>query len=220
MLDHCVQMLNLHGGEDVLDAGCGHGGTLLYLARLLRCQGTGLTISLKQAQIARENAAKARLGDWVSFVVDDADTFQFPAKAFDLVWAMESSEHFGNKANFFHNVAHALRPGGQLLLAAWTGSMEQPRVREVARVFLCPELWTAAQYTNAIVMAGMRVTQCENLTSQVVRTWKICKQRAQAARPVVKLLPRSAREFVEGIKIILDAYCSGDLTYTVVTASI
>jgi hypothetical protein len=27
-------------------------------------------------------------------------------------------------------------------------------------------------------------------------------------------LPRAAREFVEGIDIILDAYRSGDLTYT------
>jgi len=35
----------------------------------------------------------------------------------------------------------------------------------------------------------------------------------------VKLLPRAAREFVEGIEIILDAYRSGDLTYTVIAAT-
>jgi tocopherol O-methyltransferase len=220
MLDHCVQLLNLRGGEHVLDVGCGHGGTLLYLTRMLHCQTTGLTISPKQAHIARENAKKAGIEDWINFVVADADTFQFPGEAFDVVWVMESSEHFSNKPNFFRNVARALRPGAQLLLAAWTGSMKQPRVREVARAFLCPELWTAEQYGSAIEMAGIRVKRYENLTSQVVRTWEICDQRVQAAGPVVRLLPRLAQEFVDGIRIILDAYRSGDLTYTVVTATL
>jgi len=219
MLDHCVQMLNLRGGEDVLDVGCGHGGTLLYLARSFDCQATGLTLSPKQARIARENADKAGLDGRLKLILDDADTFPFPAKAFDVVWTMESSEHFSDKTRFFRNVARALRPGGQLLLAAWTGSMQRARIREVARAFLCPELWTAEKYRDAIEMAGMRVKECENLTCQVVRTWEICEQRVHAAGPVVKLLPQAAREFVAGIAVILDAYRSRDLTYTVVAAS-
>ena len=93
--------------------------------------------------------------------------------------------------------------------------MQSPRVREVARAFLCPELWTAGQYSPATETAGLRVDHCEDLTAGVVRTWEICREHARTARAVVKLLPRAAREFVEGIDIILDAYRSGDLTYTV-----
>ena len=154
----------------------------------------------------------------MSFEVANADHFQFPASAFDLVWTMESSEHFADKSRYFTNVAHTLRPGGQLLLAAWTGAMDRPLVREVGRAFLCPELWTAEQYQSAIESSGMRVRKRENLTSRILSTWEICQERARAASVAVKLLPRAAREFVEGIDIILDAYRSGDLTYSVIVA--
>ena len=218
LLDYCIQLLDLRGSEEVLDVGCGHGGTLLYLACRLDCTGTGLTISPKQARIARENADKANTDGKLRFIVDDADAFPFPAASFDLVWTMESSEHFFNKAQFFRKSASALCPNGQLLLTAWTGSMDRPRIRQVALAFLCPELWTVEQYKCAVELAGMRVTHCEDLTAKVLRTWEVCQERAQAAAPLVKLLPRAAREFVKGIDFILDAYRSGELTYTVMTA--
>jgi cyclopropane fatty-acyl-phospholipid synthase-like methyltransferase len=131
---------------------------------------------------------------------------------------MESSEHFCDKAGFFRNVAQSLRPGGKLLLAAWTGSMDNPRVGEVARIFLCPELWTAEQYASAIESAGMRVTCCEDLSANAIRTWEVCRERVAMAKPVFKLMPRAVQEFAAGMDLILEAYRSGDLTYTVMSA--
>ena len=80
MLDYCVSLLDLRPEANVLDVGCGHGGTLLHLARLLSCTGTGLTLSPKQAKLAREQAGKAGAEGRVSFVVDNADTFKFPCR--------------------------------------------------------------------------------------------------------------------------------------------
>ena len=219
MLDYCVNLLGLPSPVHVLDVGCGHGGTLIHLAQKLSCSGTGLTLSSKQARLASVHSIKAGVERRVTFEVANADSFSFPAAAFDLVWTMESSEHFADKPRYFTQVARTLRPGGQLLLAAWTGSMDLPRVREVGRAFLCPELWTADQYQSAIESAGLRVRHREDLTARILSTWEICQERARAASLAVKLLPHAAREFVEGIDIILDAYRSGDLTYTIIVAT-
>src|SRR6185312_15056232 len=94
MLEHCINLLGFSSGAHVLDVGCGHGGTLIHLARSQACSGMGLTLSPKQARLAREHAAKAGVEQLLTFEIGNADSFHFPASAFDLVWTMESSEHF------------------------------------------------------------------------------------------------------------------------------
>ena len=217
LLDYCIARVN-PAGSDVLDVGCGHGGTAIRLAKRCDCRVLGLTISEKQARLARQNAKFAGVEATATFIMQDAESYEYPAAAFDVVWTMESSEHFHDKEQYFRNVAATLRPGGRLLLAAWTGTMTSAKVREVARAFLCPELWAATHYQAAIEAAGMRVRSCEDLSRQVMRTWEICQKTAQATKPVVNLLGEAAREFVGGIDSILEAYRSGDLTYSVMVA--
>jgi len=220
LLEYCIATMQLRPHARVLDVGCGHGGTAIYLAAKSGCQVEALTLSEKQAAIARENAARCGVEDKVRVVVDDADSSDFPSEAFDIVWTMESCEHFADKAAYFRRAAAAMRSGGSLLLATWTGSTSSPRVLAVAEAFLCPELQSVEQYIVQMEAAGLRLQSRADLTSQVVKTWEICQERARLAAPAVKLLPEAARRFVAGIPIILDAYGSGDLTYAVLTAAV
>jgi tocopherol O-methyltransferase len=218
LLDHCLHLARPATGCFVLDVGCGHGATAVHLVREFGCQVVGLTISEKQALLARENARHAGVQQNTTFLVHDAESYVYPPAHFDLVWTMESSEHFADKRRYLQNVAGTLKPGGKLLLAAWSGSMDSAAVRAVAAACLCPALWTAEQYRVAVAAAGLQVLCCQDLTQKVARTWEICRQRARLARLAVSLLPRPAREFVQGIDLIVNAYAAGELKYAVMTA--
>jgi tocopherol O-methyltransferase len=218
LVDHCVSLLGVKGHARVLDVGCGHGGTAVHLAHAYGWQVTGITISPKQAKIAREKAAQARMSALTEFLVEDAEQYSYPREAYDIVWTMESSEHFRDKEAYLQKAAQTLPAGGKLLVTAWTGAMQSARGRAVAEAFLCPELWTAEQYGRAMREAGLLPDAHEDLTERVVRTWEICRARAAAVPGVVALLPKTVRAFVAGIDVILDAYRSGDLRYSVLTA--
>src|SRR5260370_6902186 len=109
-----------------------------------------LTLSHKQVLLAKNNARRAGVEAFTCLVVANAETHFFPTGVIDLVWTMESPEHFGHKSHYFLHAALALRPGGRLMLAAWTGSMQNSRVRSVANTFLCPSLQTAEDYRQQL----------------------------------------------------------------------
>ena len=203
MLERCVALTGLQKKSHVLDVGCGHGGTAVYLAHKYNCTVRGLTISEKQAKRARLNAKAAGVAERGEIKLADADSYDFPWQAYDLVWTMESSEHFANKPAYFQHVAQTLKPGGVLLLAAWTGDMRNVAVREVASLFLCPELQSCTRYAEQISAAGLRLVVAEDLTEQVIRTWEICRHRATAGRLAAWALPSGIRAFVAGIDAIM-----------------
>lgn len=222
LLRLCARMLGLQSGSSelrALDVGCGNGATSTYLASEFGYQVDGITLSPKQRRIAESLAAAAGLSrSQVSFSVEDAEVRRYLAGAYDLVWVMESSEHFSNKSLFLKRAGYSLRARGRFLLAAWTGSMRRTRVRRVAEYFLCPHLISAQDYIDHIEASGMMVTDSVDLTATIVRTWDICLQRARAFEFLLPVAPAEIRRFVDAIHVIRDAYDAGDLTYSVITA--
>jgi tocopherol O-methyltransferase len=216
MLEHCACLAGIQRGWRVLDVGCGHGATCVYLASQYGCESTGITVSDRQGELCEENAERAQVK--AEFIVADAEAIEFPAAVFDCIWTMESSEHFADKAAYFRKAAQALRPGGMLLLAAWTGSMALTPVQHIAEEFLCPDLITADEYSALLRQAGLTVLQTEDLTAKVVRTWEIGRRRARAASALLKFFPPRVARFVDAMEYILEAYRTRDLHYSVLVA--
>ncbi|XP_058183819.1 gamma-tocopherol methyltransferase, chloroplastic-like isoform X2 [Rhododendron vialii] len=84
--------------NNVVDVGCGIGGSSRYIARKYEAQCQGITLSPVQAHRAQALAAAQGLSNKVSFQVADALNQPFSDAQFDLVWSMESGEHMPDKA--------------------------------------------------------------------------------------------------------------------------
>ena len=140
LIDLLLERSHLSSGSQVLDVGCGIGGTSRYLAKKMECSVTGITISGQQVELARRLTAKdassqekttedakfTKLGDGrVRFLELDAEKmgdFSFESKAkttFDCVWISEAMSHLPDKELFFRNASMLLNVGGKLVVADW-----------------------------------------------------------------------------------------------------
>ena len=109
----------LRPGAQVLDVGCGCGGTTLAAARLIAPgQGVGVDLSGPMLARARARAEAAGLSNAV-FQQGDAQVHPFGPARFDTVISRFGTMFFADPVAAFANVRSAVRPGGRLIFVCW-----------------------------------------------------------------------------------------------------
>lgn len=208
-------------GEDVLDVGCGMGGSSIHLAQALTCRVTGITLSPLQRYWAANSARWHGVASRTKFRCVDAEKVEFPAASFDVVWSIECTEHLYDKATFFRKAAGWLRPGGRMAICAWLAGdplNSENLVRQVEQVcegFFCPSLGDQHDYRGWMTEAGLVVDRVFDWTTRVDRTWEICERRVRRSgvRWLAALVDRNSAKFLASFNTILQAYRSGALRY-------
>jgi cyclopropane-fatty-acyl-phospholipid synthase len=110
-LDLVFGKLGLAPGQQVLDIGCGWGGSLKYAAQKYGVSGVGITVSKEQAELARANCVglpiEIRLMDYREL-----------NQQFDHIYSIGMFEHVGpkNYRTYLEVVRRCLKPGGRFLL--------------------------------------------------------------------------------------------------------
>ena len=112
-----AEMAGIQSGDKVLDAGCGVGGSSIFLAQNFNCQVNGITLSSKQVAEADANAVKNGVTGLTSFQVQNFCSTNFADNSFDVVWAIESVCHAFEKQDFLREAYRVLKPGGRLIVA-------------------------------------------------------------------------------------------------------
>lgn len=114
-------------GRELLDVGCGRGGTCSFLARYFRPRRVvGVEYSRACAALCR----RAHPLPGVSFVCGDAALLPLASESFDVVTNIESSHCYPAPALFYSEVWRVLRPGGAFRYTDVFGELAEPaRVR-------------------------------------------------------------------------------------------
>ncbi|WP_067563325.1 class I SAM-dependent methyltransferase [Nocardia acidivorans] len=137
-----VQPVIAGSGLRILDVGCGAGATTFAAARRVGAPGScvGVDISEPMIDAARERAADAGLP--VSFLLADAQTYDFEPARFDLIMSRFGVMFFPDPVAAFTNLRAAARPGAALRLLVWRGPQDNPfmTTAERAAAPLLPDL--------------------------------------------------------------------------------
>ena len=107
----------IRGGETILDAGCGVGGSSLWLARERNCRVVGISLNQRQVMKANKFTLDAGLSDKLRFEQKDYLNTGYPQNSFDVVWAIESVCYANDKGLFLKEASRVLKPGGRLIIA-------------------------------------------------------------------------------------------------------
>lgn len=109
-------------GESVLDAGCGIGGSSVWLAERFGVSVTGINLVNAQVERATRYAAKRGMSGRARFEVADYTATRLPGESFDVAWAQESICHAPDKAAFLNEAFRLLKPGGRLVMVDYIDS--------------------------------------------------------------------------------------------------
>jgi ubiquinone/menaquinone biosynthesis C-methylase UbiE len=112
-----MEAANIKSSDKVLDAGCGIGGSSIFLAEKIGCSVTGISLSERQVAKAKELAIGKEVKDKVDFSVMNYCATNFPNESFDIVWGCESICYADDKEQFIKEAYRVLKPGGRLVVA-------------------------------------------------------------------------------------------------------
>lgn len=162
--------VNIMPGERVLDAGCGVGGSSLWLAAEREVEAVGITLASRQVEMARSNARRRGLSERVHFEVADFTATPFPDASFDVVWAVESLCHAPDKAAFYREAARVLRPGGRVVVADFVRAARpvDPKGEQLLREWLAgwavPDIDSPGEHTSHLEAAGFTGIRLDDVT--------------------------------------------------------
>ncbi|HLM80079.1 MAG TPA: cyclopropane-fatty-acyl-phospholipid synthase family protein [Terriglobales bacterium] len=115
-LDYICRKLRLSPGERLLDIGCGWGALIMHAAAHYGVQAVGITLSVGQAEAARERLREAGLRDRCRVEVSDYRDIDH-GQQYDKIVSVGMFEHVGEALlpEYFRRAWDLLRPAGVFL---------------------------------------------------------------------------------------------------------
>jgi len=199
LIEELLHWAEVQQATQILDVGCGIGGSSLYLAQKYQAAVTGITLSPVQANRAIARAQAAGLGDRTVFQVADALEMPFADQSFDLVWSLESGEHMPDKQKFLQACYRVLKPGGKFIFVTWCHrpialphppltAEEQKLLEKIYQVYCLPYVISLPEYEAIAQEQGFQILRTADWSTAVAPFWDVVIDSAITPAAILGLL--------------------------------
>lgn len=189
-----AELAGITTGTKVLDAGCGIGGSAIWLAKNKGASVVGITLSERQLEKARELAEKHGVSNKTEFYLKDFTNTEFPDDSFDVVWAIESVCHVEDKKVFLREAYRLLKSGGKVMVAdgfLWRESqseLEKSIYKDFLAGLVLPNLANVEQFRNDMKLIGFGNVKFLDKTKETEPSSRILYRRVKLFYPIAKFL--------------------------------
>jgi cyclopropane-fatty-acyl-phospholipid synthase len=183
-LDYICRKLRLRRGERLLDIGCGWGGLIMHAAAHYGVEAVGITLSVPQAELARQRLHEAGLTDRCRVEVSDYRDIEH-GQLYDKIVSVGMFEHVGEASlpEYFNRAYELLRSGGVFLNHGISYSATYHRRDQSFSdryVFPDSELVPINATIRAAELSGFEVRDVESLREHYALTLHQWVQRLEA----------------------------------------
>jgi cyclopropane fatty-acyl-phospholipid synthase-like methyltransferase len=186
----------LRRGQHVLDAGCGLGGSAIWLAEQYGVHVTGITLSHDQARRASRAAARRGVAHLVNFAMIDFQLMALPADTFDIVWSIDAAAYSWDKSEFVREAYRLLHPGGRLVLIDGFRTRrpfsadDESFMQRFAIGWGTPDYVTAEEMLGALQASGFSDLRFDDVSKHAEPTINRLHLLGGLAAPLARLLNR------------------------------
>lgn len=184
------EMANIASSHHVLDAGCGIGGSSIWMAKQHGNQVTAITISKQQAQHAYRHAKRLGVSKKITFAVADFCATTYDDESFDVIWGLESVCHALNKNDFLTEAYRLLRPGGRIVICDGFILRREFTTDEWNNMVTClngwavPNLCSGTEFTQLLAQNKFQNILFKDITAETLPSAEYMYKVAKRLKPV------------------------------------
>ncbi len=163
--------------KKILDAGCGIGGTITYLAKKYpNVNFTGITIIPEHVEIAKALAKEKQVDYNTNFLLGDFNNTSFSSNQFDAVFSIESISYAPLKDTIIQEMYRILKPRGLLVIVdGFRNNVQLSRFFINIYKWLCkswgqPNFVPLEEFKDTLKKNGFQEIEIRDITKNIIST--------------------------------------------------